>query len=120
VAAQFGNAGQGALFAEAFPTRMRYTGSALALTGSNLVFAAPAPFLASWLMSVSGGSTIPITIAWIVIISAALVNLVLMSDGKTLEGGRHRFGRFVPAQEMTTAAPGSGGLVSTSATGEMP
>jgi MFS family permease len=103
--AQFGNAGQGALFAEAFPTHMRYTGSALALTGSNLVFAAPAPFLASWLMGISGGSTIPITIAWIVIIAAALVNLVLMGDGKTLEGGAQRFGRYLSAEEITTAAP---------------
>ncbi len=41
VSAQFGNAGFGALFAEAFPTHMRYTGSALSLTGANLIFAAP-------------------------------------------------------------------------------
>ena len=108
VTAQFGNAGQGALFAEAFPTRMRYTGSALALTGSNLIFAAPAPFLASWLMSISGGSTVSITIAWIVIIVAALINLVLMGDGKTLEGGQHRFGRYVPAEETTTATAATG------------
>jgi MFS family permease len=97
VSAQFGNAGQGALFAEAFPTHMRYTGSALALTGSNLVFAAPAPFLASWLMSISSGSTLSITIAWIVIIAAALANMLLMGDGKTLEGQKQRFGRYVPA-----------------------
>jgi len=108
VTAQFGNAGQGALFAEAFPTHMRYTGSALALTGSNLIFAAPAPFLASWLMSISGGGTVSITIAWIVIIVAALINLVLMGDGKTLEGGQHRFGRFVDVEETTTAAPATG------------
>ena len=112
VTAQFGNAGQGALFAEAFPTHMRYTGSALALTGSNLVFAAPAPFLASWLMSISGGSTVSITIAWIVIIAAALVNLVLMGDGKTLEGGKHRFGRYAHPEETTTTAPAATGLVS--------
>lgn len=97
VSAQFGNAGQGALFAEAFPTHMRYTGSALALTGSNLVFAAPAPFLASWLMSISGGSTLSITITWAVIIAAALVNMLLMGDGKTLEGHKQRFGRYEPA-----------------------
>lgn len=119
VTAQFGNAGQGALFAEAFPTHMRYTGSALALTGSNLIFAAPAPFLASWLMSISGGSTVSITVAWIVIIVAALINLVLMNDGKTLEGGQHRFGRYVPAEETTTTAPAATGLVG-SAAGEAP
>ncbi|WP_051423224.1 MFS transporter [Arthrobacter sp. MA-N2] len=102
VSAQFGNAGQGALFAEAFPTHMRYTGSALALTGSNLVFAAPAPFLASWLMSISGGSTVSITVTWVVIIAAALVNMLLMGDGRTLEGQRQQFGRYAPA--LRTAA----------------
>lgn len=97
VVAQFGNAGQGALFAEAFPTYMRYTGSALALTGSNLLFAAPAPFLASWLTGLSGGSTISITIFWVAVIVAAIINMLLMGDGKTLEGGEHRFGRYVAA-----------------------
>jgi len=99
VAAQFGNAGQGALFAEAFPTHMRYTGSALALTGANLVFAAPAPFLASWLTSLSGGRTISITLFWVVVVAAAIVNMALMGDGRTLEGGQHRFGRHAPAPQ---------------------
>ncbi|MFB7225778.1 MFS transporter [Streptomyces sp. NPDC056227] len=98
VSAQFGNAGQGALFAEAFPTHMRYTGSALALTGANLVFAAPAPFLASWLTSLSNGSTISITIFWVVTTVAALINMYLMSDYKTLEGAEHTFGRHVPQE----------------------
>ncbi|GAA4037886.1 MFS transporter [Arthrobacter methylotrophus] len=106
VSAQFGNAGQGALFAEAFPTHMRYTGSALALTGSNLVFAAPAPFLASWLMSISGGSTLSITVTWVVIIAAALVNMLLMGDGRTLEGQTQQFGRYAPALR-TAADPGT-------------
>ena len=99
VSAQFGNAGQGALFAEAFPTHMRYTGSALALTGSNLIFAAPAPFLASWLMTISSGNTVSITIFWVVTIVAALINMLLMGDGKTLEGKPHRFGQHVLATE---------------------
>ncbi|MEV1176633.1 MFS transporter [Nonomuraea sp. NPDC049784] len=99
VTAQFGNAGQGALFAEAFPTHMRYTGSALALTGANLIFAAPAPFLASWLTSLSGGSTFAITVFWVAVIAAAIINMLLMGDGKTLEGGEHRFGRYADAAE---------------------
>lgn len=110
-AAQFGNAGHGALFAEAFPTHIRYTGSALALTGGNLIFAAPAPFLSSWLMSVSGGNTLPITIVWVAIITAALVNMRLMGDYRSLEGEEHRFGRYVeqaapapPEAELTTAS----------------
>ncbi|MCG2623369.1 MHS family MFS transporter [Arthrobacter sp. I2-34] len=88
--AQFGNAGQAALYAEAFPTKLRYTGSALALTGANLIFAAPAPLLASWLMGLGSG-TAPVTITWVVIIAAALVNLYLMRDGKTLEGTPQHF-----------------------------
>lgn len=104
VCAQFGNAGQGALFAEAFPTHMRYSGSALALTGANLIFAAPAPFLASWLTTVSGGGTLLITISWVVIIVAALINMALMSDGKTLEGLKQRFGRHVPLPQATESS----------------
>ncbi|WP_327241966.1 MFS transporter [Streptomyces sp. NBC_01320] len=110
VAAQFGNAGQGALFAEAFPTHMRYTGSALALTGSNLLFAAPAPFLASWLTGLNGGGTIYITVFWVAVIAAAIINMLLMGDGKTLEGGEHRFGRYVTAAE-TDGEPARTGVV---------
>jgi hypothetical protein len=69
-------------------------------------------------MSISGGSTVPITVAWIVIITAALINLVLMGDGKTLEGGQHRFGRYVDAEETTTAP--AAGLVGSAAAGEAP
>ncbi|MFD2794890.1 MFS transporter [Promicromonospora vindobonensis] len=98
VSAQFGNAGFGALFAEAFPTRVRYTGSALALTGANLIFAAPAPFLASWLTTISGGSNLPITVIWLGIIVAALVVLSRTSEGPTLEGEPQYFGRYVPVE----------------------
>lgn len=115
VTAQFGNAGQGALYAEAFPTHMRYTGSALALTGANLIFAAPAPFLASWLTSLSGGSTISITIFWVVTIVAAIVNMLLMGDGKTLEGGEHRFGRYLPAGQARAGHAPAAGVVTPAA-----
>ncbi len=89
--AMFGNAAQGALFAEAFPTKVRYTGSALSLTGASLVFSAPIPFVASWLLSIGQG-TIPITIFWAVTIAVALVNLYWMREGKTLEGKTQSFG----------------------------
>ena len=115
VTAQFGNAGQGALYAEAFPTHMRYTGSALALTGANLIFAAPAPFLASWLTSLSGGSTISITIFWVVTIVAAIINMLLMGDGKTLEGGEHRFGRYLPAGQARAGQAPAAGVVTPAA-----
>jgi MFS family permease len=89
--AQFGNAAQGALFAEAFPTRVRYTGSALSLTGASLIFSAPIPFIASWLLSIGQG-TVPITIFWVVTVAIALVSLYLMREGKTLEGKTQYFG----------------------------
>ncbi|WP_165974442.1 MFS transporter [Nonomuraea deserti] len=96
--AQIGNAAIAALFAEAFPTHHRYTGSALSTTGSTLVFSAPAPFVAAWLtQSVTPGSTVLVTVIWIVIIVAALVNLALMKEGPSLEGDRQYFGRRIPA-----------------------
>ncbi|MGO1560466.1 transporter [Actinomycetales bacterium JB111] len=95
--AQFGNAGHGAMCAEAFATQHRYTGSALALTGANLVFAGPLPFLAQWLTeSVTDGSTVPITIVWVGVIVIAIVCMSrFMSEGPTLEGEPQVFGRWV-------------------------
>jgi len=63
---------QPAMFAEPFSTSVRYTGSAVAYTGANLIAAGPAPFVASWLQSVGGGQTWPITayLAAVIIISA--------------------------------------------------
>lgn len=50
-----------AFFAEQFPTSARYTGSALAYSGANLLFAGPTPFAATWVLQHSNGSTIPLT-----------------------------------------------------------
>lgn len=63
---------QPAMFAEPFPTAVRYTGSAVAYTGANLLAAGPAPFVASWLQTVGGGQTWPITayLAAVIVISA--------------------------------------------------
>lgn len=63
---------QPAMFAEPFPTSVRYTGSAIAYTGANLVAAGPAPFVASTLQTLGGGQTWPITVylAGVIIISA--------------------------------------------------
>lgn len=57
-----------AFFAEQFPTSSRYTGSALAYTGANLIFAGPTPFVATWIMQRSGGDTF-----WLTAICVALV-----------------------------------------------
>ena len=53
---QFQSGIQPVAFAEAFPTNVRYSGSALAYTGANLVAGSPMPVLAVWLLSVGNGS----------------------------------------------------------------
>jgi MFS family permease len=53
---QFQSGIQPVAFAEAFPTNVRYSGSALAYTGANLIAGGPMPVLAVWLVSLSGGS----------------------------------------------------------------
>jgi MFS family permease len=53
---QFQSGIQPVAFAEAFPTNVRYSGSALAYTGANLVAGGPMPVLAVWLFELCGGS----------------------------------------------------------------
>jgi MFS family permease len=53
---QFQSGIQPVAFAEAFPTHVRYSGSALAYTGANLVAGSPMPVLAVWLLSIGNGS----------------------------------------------------------------
>jgi MFS family permease len=53
---QFQSGIQPVAFAEAFPTNVRYSGSALAYTGANLLAGGPMPVLAVWLFSVCNGS----------------------------------------------------------------
>jgi MFS family permease len=65
-----------AFFAEQFPTSSRYSGSALAYTGANLIFAGPTPFVATWVLQESGGDTFWLTaicITLVVISFAALL-----------------------------------------------
>ena len=53
---QFQSGIQPVVFAEAFPTNVRYSGSALAYTGANLVAGGPMPVLAVWLFAICNGS----------------------------------------------------------------
>ncbi|SAL55159.1 MFS transporter [Caballeronia humi] len=53
---QFQSGIQPVAFAEAFPTNVRYSGSALAYTGANLIAGGPMPVLAVWLFSICNGS----------------------------------------------------------------
>ena len=64
---QFQSGIQPVAFAEAFPTNVRYSGSALAYTGANLVAGGPMPVLAAWLVSIAGGSpwgAVALCVAW--------------------------------------------------------
>lgn len=58
---------QGAPTLESFPTRFRYTGYAVALGLIVALFSGPTPYLATWLISVTGNAYAP---AWLVIASA--------------------------------------------------
>jgi MFS family permease len=53
---QFQSGIQPVAFAEAFPTNVRYSGSALAYTGANLLTGGPMPVLAVWLFALCKGS----------------------------------------------------------------
>jgi MFS family permease len=67
---------QPALFAESFPTRVRYSGSAAAYTGANLVAAGPAPFVAAWLLAGAGGQTWSITAACVAVVVISLIAIL--------------------------------------------
>jgi MFS family permease len=64
---------QPAMFAEPFPTAARYSGSAIAYTGANLLAAGPAPFVASWLQGLAGGQTWTVTVY---LVSLAVVSWI--------------------------------------------
>jgi MFS family permease len=70
---QFQSGIQPVAFAEAFPTNVRYSGSALAYTGANLIAGGPMPVLAVWLVSLSGGSP------WGVVALCAAWNLLSLA-----------------------------------------
>jgi MFS family permease len=70
---QFQSGIQPVAFAEAFPTQVRYSGSALAYTGANLVIGGPMPMIAVWLMSQSGNSP------WPLVTLCAVINLISLA-----------------------------------------
>lgn len=72
---------------EIFPTNVRYTGFALSFNLANAIFGGTAPFVATWLIQVSGNKLAP---AWY-LVGAALIALIAMlasreTAGKPLEG----------------------------------
>ncbi|NIX75935.1 MFS transporter [Microvirga terricola] len=75
------NAGaQPAFFAESFPTNFRFTGSALGYTCSTMIFAAPAPFIATYLLGAFGGDPIGIVFYGLAIIAISAFALWRLPD----------------------------------------
>jgi len=80
---QFQSGIQPVAFAEAFPTNVRYSGSALAYTGANLVTGGPMPLIAVYLVSVFNGSP------WGVVAFCAALNvlsLIMILVGRETRG----------------------------------
>jgi len=67
---QFQSGIQPVAFAEAFPTQVRYSGSALAYTGANLIAGGPMPVLAVWLFTICNGSP------WGIVVVCMAYNLI--------------------------------------------
>ncbi|KAB1645622.1 MHS family MFS transporter [Pseudoclavibacter sp. CFCC 13796] len=70
---------------ELFPTRVRYTGSAIAYNLSAIVGAAVAPFIAVWLWSLGGGSAFWVGIYLTVMCLISLVAIRLAPETKDVE-----------------------------------
>ncbi|CVI62583.1 MFS transporter (plasmid) [Agrobacterium leguminum] len=69
-----------AFFAEHFPTAVRYAGSAASYTGANLVFAAPTPLVAAWLMQKSGGQVWILTVCCLALLAISFTALLLSPE----------------------------------------
>lgn len=71
---------------ELFPTRVRYSGFAFSFNAANALFGGTAPFVATWLIGVTGSKLAP---AWYLVAAAsvALVAMLLAREtaGKPLE-----------------------------------
>jgi metabolite-proton symporter len=89
---------QPAVYAELFPARTRYTGASLAYALPTTIVGGTAPFLATWLFSVTGSNT---AMAWYVVGLSLIAALCA-----TLAHRRHaRTARStaVPAEEVPSA-----------------
>ncbi len=80
---QFQSGIQPVWFAEAFPTNVRYSGSALAYTGANLLTGGPMPILAVWLVSIFNGSPWPVVA---VCVALNVLSLLMILTGPETRG----------------------------------
>lgn len=63
---------------EIFPTNVRYSGFALSFNLANAIFGGTAPFIATWLIQISGNKLAP---AWY-LVAAAIIALIAMLASK--------------------------------------
>lgn len=77
---QFNAGVQPALFAEALPTSMRYTGSAMGYTLATLIFSAPTPFVATFLLVLFGSDPVGVAIYGVVIVIISAIALRFLPE----------------------------------------
>jgi MFS family permease len=77
-------------FAEHFPTPVRYSGSALAYTGANLLFAGPTPFVAAWLMQKFSGEVWIITTMCVIVILVSFTALLMSPETRDYDLNREK------------------------------
>jgi MFS family permease len=87
-ALEFQTGVQPAYFAEPYPTKVRYSGSAISYTGANLIAGGPLPFIAAALMKVTNGNTLAITAFVSAIIVGSLVAIVIGPETRDFDLGR--------------------------------
>jgi len=85
---QFQSGIQPVAFAEAFPTNVRYSGSALAYTGANLLAGGPMPVLAVWLLSVCHGSPWGVVAVCLAINALSLVMILTGPETRGIDMNR--------------------------------
>ncbi|MEU6443110.1 MFS transporter [Streptomyces sp. NPDC047046] len=99
---QFLSGAQPALFAEQFPTKVRFTGMALAYTGANVLFAAPAPFAAAGLTALGGSKLVMAVSLFVLVISAVAVSTCREGGNRDLSPDTEPARSPEPARELTT------------------
>lgn len=65
---------------EIYPTRVRYTGFALSFNTANALFGGTAPFMATWLISMTGSKMAP---AWYLVVVAILSLIAMLFSRET-------------------------------------
>ncbi|RQW23875.1 MFS transporter [Rhodobacteraceae bacterium CH30] len=65
---------------EIFPTHVRYSGFAFSFNSANALFGGTAPFIATWLISITGSKMAP---AWYLVIAAAVALAAMLLSHET-------------------------------------